>query len=132
MLGGDQPPLQISRQPVRFVGLVLGQGHALPRRVFHPPGGLDVVKEEVLAFRPPHRPFGGTDVAAETTGQFADLLVGVDDVAEFRRHLFDAFGALRRSAPVARGKGDSGRSTRQHDLPPRNPVMSTHGEFPPL
>src|SRR5262249_5845812 len=60
----EEPPLQIAREPVRAVGRLEIDGHAIARRVFHAPIVVDIGEQEVAALLPPERPLGGAHPAA--------------------------------------------------------------------
>src|SRR5262249_62229399 len=66
VLTGEEPPLQIAREPVRAVGRLEIDGHARARRVFHAPVVVDIGEQEVAALLPPQRPLGGSPRAAQT------------------------------------------------------------------
>src|SRR5262249_3610478 len=70
VLAGDQPALDIAGEPIGPVGRLLEHGDTLPRRVFHTLVVMDIAEQEVAAFLPPDRPFGGAGLAAETRGPF--------------------------------------------------------------
>src|SRR5712691_6433858 len=59
MLAGDQPALEVSGQPIGAVRRLLEYGHALPRRVLHAPVVMNIAEQQVAAFLPPDRSFGG-------------------------------------------------------------------------
>src|SRR5262249_13923411 len=91
----EEPPLQIAREPVRAVGRLEIDGHAIARRVFHAPIVVDIGEQEVAALLPPERPLGGSQRAAEAGCQFLDRLVHGDDLVELRRKPLNAWLHLR-------------------------------------
>src|SRR5262249_16437743 len=87
--------MQIAREPVRAVGRLEIDGHALARRVLHAPVIVDVGEQEVAALLPPEWPLGGSQRAAEAGCQFLDRLVHGNDLVELRRKPIDAWLHLR-------------------------------------
>src|SRR5262249_15402580 len=72
-LAGDGPPLKIARESFGVLGALFDHCDALPGRVLHAPVVADVAEEEIAAFLPPPRAFGGPAIAAITFAQDADL-----------------------------------------------------------
>ena len=72
VLAGHEATLQIAGQAIGLVGRLLLQGHALAGRVLHAAAVVDIAKQQIAAFLPPHGPFGWPRRAAEAISQVFD------------------------------------------------------------
>src|SRR6266853_6832958 len=119
--------LQIAREAVRLVGLLLEYGDALAGRVLHALAGVDIAEQKIPAFFPPHRPFDRSERSAHAVRDGVDRLRGGDDLFQCWIELVDALdGLLRpRAADAGRRKAAYGGGHRQH-LPARNVEMIGH------
>src|SRR5262245_28014479 len=124
--------MQIAREPVRAVGRLEIDGHALARRVFHAPAVVNIGEQEVAALLPPERPLGGSQRAAEAGCQFLDRLVHGDDLVELRRKLLDARLHLRlclRSRVACAARGQAGdRAGHLQRATASNFALAVHGD----
>src|SRR5262249_57763261 len=77
--------MQIAREPVRAVGRLEIDGHALARRVFHAPVVVDIGEQEVAALLPPEWPLGGSQRAAGAGCPFPYRFPHGDGFVELRR-----------------------------------------------
>jgi hypothetical protein len=74
-LAGNEPALAIPGQAIGFVGRLLDQADPLSGRPFQAPIIANITKQEIPAFMPPDRAFGGSSLATKAAGQFFDLPV---------------------------------------------------------
>ena len=123
-LAGDQPALGIAGQAVGAVGLLLGDGGALPRRVLDAAVFPDRAEQEIAALLPPHRAFG-VAAAAETGRQLQDRLRGGNDLVEFRLERVDPLGRLGPGG-AAIAEGEAARRRHRQHAPARNAVPGIH------
>jgi len=94
MLAGNEPALEVARQPIGAVRRLLVDRHTLARHVLHPAIVVNITEQQVAAFLPPHRAFGWPQRAPEALGQLLDGLGGGDNLVQFRREWLDPLGRL--------------------------------------
>src|SRR5262249_54398791 len=129
---GNRPPVQTARGAVPPVHALLEQGRALAGRVLHPPVVVDVAEEQVTAFLPPDRPFGGAESAAISAAQFLYGLGRGKDTAQARIELLDPPRTLRPRAANAAGHGKAACRSGHLQYVSASDVVPSQHVIPPL